>query len=112
MEIAHSKTLYEQATTMCLAGIVATQIGNAIAIRTDRKSIFTACLFTNRLLWGIVSEVLILLALSYVPFLQSIFSTAPLTATGLMFLIIIPPLMLHAEEQRKPWVHWRTKRMG
>ena len=73
---------------MCLAGIVASQIGNAMAVRTDRESIFTVGLFANRLLlWGIVSEVLILLALSYVPFLQSIFGTAPLTAIDLMFLL-------------------------
>ena len=113
LEMAASGPLYERATTMCLAGIVASQIGNAMAIRTDRESIFTVGLFTNRLLlWGIASEVLILLALSYVPFLQSVFSTAPLTTTDWIFLLIFPPLMLLAEELRKAWGRWRTKRMG
>ncbi len=113
LEMAASEPLYERATTLCLAGIVASQIGNAMAIRTDRESIFTVGLFTNRLLlWGIVSEVLILLALSYVPFLQRIFGTAQLTATDLIFLIIFPPLMLLAEELRKAWEHWSVKGTG
>ena len=89
---------------MCLAGIVASQIGNALAIRTDRESIFTVGLFSNRLLlWGILSEVLILLALSYLPFLQRIFGTAPLTGYDLLFLLIFPPIMLLADELRKAW---------
>ena len=102
--MAASGPLYERATTMCLAGIVASQIGNALAIRTDRESIFTVGLFSNRLLlWGILSEVLILLALSYLPFLQRIFGTAPLTGRDLLFLLIFPPLMLLADELRKAW---------
>jgi magnesium-transporting ATPase (P-type) len=109
LEMAASGPLYERATTMCLAGIVASQIGNAMAIRTDRESIFTVGLFTNRLLlWGIVSEILILLALIYVPFLQGIFGTAPLTTTDLMFLTIFPPMMLLAEELRKAWGRRRS----
>ena len=104
LEMAAAGPLYERATTMCLAGIVASQIGNALAIRTDRESIFTVGLFSNRLLlWGILSEVLILLALSYLPFLQRIFGTAPLTGYDLLFLLIFPPLMLLADELRKAW---------
>jgi magnesium-transporting ATPase (P-type) len=110
LAMAASGPLYERATTMCLAGIVASQIGNALALRTDRESIFTVGLFTNRLLlWGILSEVLILLALSYLPFLQSIFGTAPLTGSDLLFLLIFPPLMLLAEELRKAWARRQTR---
>ncbi len=104
LEMAASGPLYQHATTMCLAGIVASQIGNALAIRTDRESVFKVGLLSNRLLLGgIASEILILLALSYVPFLQSIFGTAPLTSRDLMILLIFPPLMLLAEELRKAW---------
>ena len=48
-----------------------------LAMRTDRESLFRVGLFTNRLLWGIGSEVVILLALSYVPFLQRTLSAPP-----------------------------------
>ncbi|WP_449244573.1 HAD-IC family P-type ATPase [Desulfobacca acetoxidans] len=104
LEMAASGPLYERATTMCLAGIIASQIGNGLAIRTDRESVFKVGLFSNRLLiGGIVSEVLILLALSYLPLLQGIFGTAPLTGKDLMFLLSFPPVMLLAEELRKAW---------
>jgi magnesium-transporting ATPase (P-type) len=106
LEMAAGGPLYERATTMCLAGIVASQIGNAMAIRTDREQLYGS--LQSLLLWGIVSQILILLALIYVPFLQGIFGTAPLTITDLMFLTIFPPLLLLAEELRKAWGRRRT----
>jgi len=110
MEMAAAGPLYDRATTMCLAGIVASQIGLGLAIRTDRESIFKVGLFTNRLLlWGIVTEIGILLALSYVPFLQRIFQTAPLQGSDFLFLLIFPPLLLLAEEMRKAWGRWRAR---
>jgi magnesium-transporting ATPase (P-type) len=110
LEMAASGPLYERATTMCLAGIVAGQIGNAMAIRTDRESLFRVGLFSNRLLLlGLLSEVLILLALSYFPFLQGIFSTAPLQGIDWLFLCIFPPLQVLADEARKAWLRWRQR---
>ncbi|MDD5642064.1 MAG: HAD-IC family P-type ATPase [Syntrophales bacterium] len=110
LEMAASGPLYARATTMCLAGIAAAQIGNALAIRTERESIFTVGLFTNRLLlWGIIFEIAILLALSYIPFLQRIFQTAPLHLSDFLFLLIFPPLMLLADEARKAWVRRRER---
>jgi len=111
MEMAAAGPLYARATTMCLAGIVASQIGIGLAIRTDRESVFKVGLFSNRLLlWGIVSEIGILLALSYAPFLQRIFNTAPLQGSDFLFLLIFPPLLLLAEELRKAWVRRRGDR--
>ena len=60
LEMAASGPLYAQATTMCLGGIVAAQIGNGLAIRTERESVFRVGLFSNRLLLaGIASEIII-----------------------------------------------------
>jgi magnesium-transporting ATPase (P-type) len=109
--LAAGGPLYERATTMCYGGIIAAAAGNALSLRTDRESLFRVGLFTNRLLLlGLVSVAVVLLALSYVPFLQSIFGTAPLTGMDLMFLIIFPPIMLLAEELRKAW--GRRQRRG
>jgi magnesium-transporting ATPase (P-type) len=109
MEMAASGPLYDRATTMCLGGIVASQIGIGLAIRTDRESVFKVGLFNNRmLLWGIAAEIAIFLSLSYVPFLQRIFNTAPLQGSDFLFLLIFPPLLLLVEELRKAWVRWRT----
>ncbi len=45
---------YRQATTMTFLGIVACQIGTAFAARTDRASLRSVGVFSNRLLlWGI-----------------------------------------------------------
>jgi magnesium-transporting ATPase (P-type) len=104
LEMAATGPLYARATTMCYGGIIAAAAGNAMALRTDRESIFRVGLFTNRLLLlGLASVAVILLALSYAPFLQGIFGTAPLTGTDLLVLLIFPPIMLLAEELRKAW---------
>ena len=48
---------YLQATTMTFAGIVACQIGTAVAARTERASLRSVGFFTNPLLlWGIASR--------------------------------------------------------
>jgi magnesium-transporting ATPase (P-type) len=110
LEMAASGPLYARATTMCLGGIVAAQIGNGLAIRTERESVFRVGLFSNRLLLaGIASEIMIFLALSYVPFLQRTFGTAPLEGRDLLFLLIFPPILLGADELRKAWGRRRRK---
>ncbi|MDN3510055.1 MAG: cation-translocating P-type ATPase C-terminal domain-containing protein [Candidatus Jettenia sp. CY-1] len=81
-----------RATTMSLAGIVATQIGNVFAYRTERESVFKVGFFKNKLfLLGIVSELIIISALIYTPFLQKIFGLAPLGLMDWGFLFAFPP---------------------
>ena len=79
MVMPDSGIVYLTATTMSLAGIVATQIGNVFACRTERESVFKVGFFKNKLvLLGIVSELAIIATLVYTPFLQRIFGLAPL----------------------------------
>jgi P-type Ca2+ transporter type 2C len=60
--------LYQRATTMTLSGIVAAQVGNVFACRTDHESVFRIGLASNRLvLIGIAAEGAILLTLMLVP---------------------------------------------
>lgn len=90
---------YLQATTMSFAGIVACQIGTAFAARTDRESLFTVGLFSNRLLlWGIVFELTFTAALVYLPFLQDIFGTAALGPTQVALLLPFPVIVWGADE--------------
>jgi magnesium-transporting ATPase (P-type) len=108
MEMADSGMVYITATTMCLAGIVATQVGNVFACRTDRESVFRAGLFANRfVLWGIASELAIIAVLMYTPFLQKVFGLAPIGAREWAFLFAFAPLLLLLEEGRK-WLLRRT----
>jgi calcium-translocating P-type ATPase len=93
---------YLRATTMTFAGIVACQIGTALAARTEHASLRSVGLFTNRLLlWGIASEVVFLGALVYVPPLQHLFGTAALRADELGILLAFPLVVWGADELRR-----------
>jgi magnesium-transporting ATPase (P-type) len=105
LEMAATGPLYLRATTMCYGGIIMAAAGNALALRTERESLFRVGFFKNRLLLaGLAGVVAILLALSYLPFLQKIFQTAPLEGRDLLFLLIFPPLQVLAAELNKAWL--------
>jgi calcium-translocating P-type ATPase len=93
---------YLQATTMTFAGIVACQIGTAIAARTEHASLRAVGFFTNRLLlWGIASEIAFAAALIYVEPLQNVFGTAALGWAELTILLPFPLLVWGADELRR-----------
>ncbi|HAJ61826.1 MAG TPA: HAD family hydrolase [Cyanobacteria bacterium UBA8543] len=99
---ATTTALYQQATTVTLAIIVACQDGNVFACRSEYTSIFKLGFWSNRLIWvGIAIEWILILSIIYVPPLQKIFATAPLTSFEWLALLIFPPLLLAAEELRK-----------
>jgi magnesium-transporting ATPase (P-type) len=109
--LAADGNVYRLATTMTLAGIVATQIGAVFGCRTDRASIFSIGFLTNRLvLAGIACELIILGLLIYVPFLQGLFNTAPLGVREWVFIFAWTPIILLADEARKALLRWRERR--
>jgi len=96
--------VYREALTMTQAAIVAGQVANGFGCRTDRESLFKVGLFTNRfLVIGQLIGIGIMCAISYVPFLQNIFKTGPLTLADWGFLVIAAVTLFFAEEARK-WV--------
>jgi magnesium-transporting ATPase (P-type) len=104
--------VYMVATTMTLTGIVMAQVGNGFAMRTHRQSIITVGFFSNHLrLWGVGGELIGLALLMYVPVLQKIFSTAPLTAHEWLVMAMFTPVLLVADEIRK-FVLRRTTRVS
>jgi magnesium-transporting ATPase (P-type) len=93
---------YLQATTMTFAGIVACQIGTAVAARTERTSLRSVGFFTNRLLlWGIASEIAFTALLVYAPPLQRAFGTAALPIAEIAFLLPFPLIVWSADELRR-----------
>ena len=93
---------YLRATTMTFAGIVACQIGTAVAARTERASLRSVGFFTNpMLLWGIVFEILFCGAIVYVPFLQEAFGTAALGPVEIALLATFPVVVWGADELRR-----------
>ncbi|WP_147535462.1 cation-translocating P-type ATPase [Bacillus marasmi] len=94
--------VYTIATTMTLAGIVFSQIGAVMNCRTENQSIFYKGLWKNHTInLGIIVEIIFLIMIMYVPFLQDAFGTAPIGMTDWLFLISIPPLIVAIEEIRK-----------
>ena len=97
--------IYAQATTMTLATIVACQDGNVFACRSERASIRRMGLFSNPLIWlGIAVEWMLIIAITKLAALQTVFSTAPIVGWQWLLLLLCPPIMLGAEELRKAWL--------
>ncbi len=110
---AEGTAAYAQATTMMLAGVVFSQIGMAMNNRTDCESVVKRGLFTNKYInVGIVIEVLILLAIMYIPFLNGIFNTAPITIVEWLYLICIPFIVFGVEELRKKLLRKSRQKRG
>lgn len=100
--MATSGNIYVMATTACFAGIVMTQIGNGFSCRSNRESIFKVGFLTNTFyLWGIVSEICVLLIIVYVPGIRRIFGTAPISGYVWLFMLLGPVVIFFAEELRK-----------
>ena len=70
--------------TMVFTVLCVSQLAHVLAIRSERESLFTQGLVSNKPLLGAVSLTFLLqMAAIYVPALSDIFKTAPLTATEL-----------------------------
>jgi Ca2+-transporting ATPase len=70
--------------TMIFMTLTMAQMGNALATRSNRQSLFSMGIFTNQLMLVAVSVTFLLqLLLLYVPFLQGVFGTRPLTLSDL-----------------------------
>ena len=94
--------IYLAATAMTLAAVVFTQIGNLFAQRASRQSIFKVPLFNNKLIWvGVASELLVLLGIVYVPFLQKFIGTGPFDPKYFLLHLLWIPLLPIADAIRK-----------
>lgn len=97
-----SDPVYIRATAMALAAIVFSQIGEVLNCRTERQSVFSVGIFSNRQVnIGIVFEIFLIFLIVFLPPLQSIFHTGPLGLRDILFLCIWPPLVFLLEEGRK-----------
>jgi magnesium-transporting ATPase (P-type) len=102
LDLPDEGVLYQQAVAVALAAVVATQIGNLFAQRTERSSIVSVGFFSNRLIWvGIASELVIIAMIVYVPVLQRIVGTAGIPLVTWLWLVPLIPLLLVTDELRK-----------
>jgi len=108
LDLPSSGQLYLAATSMTLAAIVTTQIGNLFAQRTEARPFLKAGMFSNPLIWvGIAAELIIVCTIIYVPELQWAFGTAAFPLSNWIFLFAWAPSLLLADELRKAWLRRR-----
>jgi len=110
LDLPSSGPLYRSATAMALAAVVTTQIGNLFAQRSERLSFLRLPPTGNRLIWiGIATELILIVAIVYVPFLQEIIGTAAFDPVNWIFLALWAPALLLVDEMRK-WLIARRER--
>jgi Ca2+-transporting ATPase len=108
--LASEGLVYRQATTLTLAAIVFCQIGMVLNCRTERESIFKVGIFSNmQVMKGIIAEIILIIALMYIPALHGIFNTAPIGWPEWIFLLCLPVPVVLIEEARKYFVRRYAK---
>ena len=101
---------YQQATTMTFLGMLAGQVGTAFAARTDRASLRSVGVLSNRLLlWGIAFELALAAVLIYAPPFQALLGTAALPAHMVLLVAPFPFVVWGADELRR-WLLRRRLR--
>jgi calcium-translocating P-type ATPase len=89
---------YLEATTMTFLGIVACQVGTALAARTERRSLREVGLWTNPLLlWGIAFELVFAAVVVATPVAEPLAMALP-TWDALLLLLPFPLIVWGADE--------------
>ncbi|MBU6351039.1 MAG: cation-transporting P-type ATPase [Chloroflexi bacterium] len=102
LDLPDTGPIYFAAAAMALGAVICGQIGNLFAHRSQTVSVARIPLFHNRLIWiGVGVELLLLLAMIHVPFLQPIFGMAPFDWPYWFFLLAWVPVVLGVDELRK-----------
>jgi calcium-translocating P-type ATPase len=93
---------YQQATTMTFLAMVVAQIGTAFAARTERASLRSVGVFSNRLLLaGIAFELALAAIFVYAPVFQDLLGTAAPAPEDLLILLPFPFIVWGADELRR-----------
>ena len=88
--------------TIVFTVLTLSQMGNALAIRSSRDSLFRIGVFSNKALIGSVALTFGLqMAVVYWPPLQSIFKTTALTAAELIVCLVLSTIVFWAVEAQK-----------
>lgn len=106
--LGQSETLYQQATTACLTGIVVMQMMNVFLCRHPSKSALSFGLFSNNyLLFGLIAELGLMLFIAYTPAGHWLFGTAAIDSSVWLLAAGGALLMFGLEEIRKRWLRSR-----
>ena len=96
--------------TMIFTTLTFSEMGYVMAIRSNRESLFSIGVFSNKALVGAVGLTFVLqLAVVYIPFLQNLFNTKTLSIQDLMICFGISILLFSAVELLKWFIRLRSK---
>ncbi|MGB8933428.1 MAG: HAD-IC family P-type ATPase, partial [Anaeromyxobacteraceae bacterium] len=98
-----------EATTAALAAIVACQMGNLFACRSERLSAFSIPPRNRLILYGLGVEVALLAVVVFVPPLQRLFDTAPLAPLAWPLLLLGPAGLIAVDELVKAGSRRRSR---
>lgn len=88
--------------TMAFTVLCLSQMGHVLAIRSEKESLFTLGLLSNKPLLGAFALTFLLqLATIYIPFLNQIFKTQPLTPEELIITLLLSSIVFVAVEVEK-----------
>jgi Ca2+-transporting ATPase len=95
--------------TMVFTVLSLSQMGHVLAIRSERQSLFTLGIFSNKPLVGAVLLTFAMqMATIYIPMLNPIFKTVPLSATELAVALLLSSVVFVAVEIEKWWFRRRN----
>jgi magnesium-transporting ATPase (P-type) len=94
---------------MTFLGMIFGQIGTAFAVRTQRASLRSVGVFSNRyLLLAVAAELVVAAVLVFAPPFQALLGTAALAARYLLLLLPYPLIVWSADELRKYLIRRHT----
>jgi len=98
--------------TMVFTTLTLSQMGNVMATRSERKSLFQVGILSNRAMLGaVILTFLLQMAIVYIPFLQPIFSTVALPIDALIISLVLSSIVFWAVEMVK-WLRRRSMQAG
>jgi Ca2+-transporting ATPase len=96
--------------TMIFTALVIGRMGVVMGLRSEYDSLFTIGVFSNKPLLGAVLLTFVLqMATVYVPFLNPVFNTAPLTPYEFALTLALSAVVFVAIEMEKLWVRIRRR---
>ena len=91
--------------TMVFTTLTLSQMGNALAIRSSRDSLFKLGLFSNKaLLSAVLLPFVLQMAVIYLPFMQEIFNTVALPPAALAISLALSTVVFWGIELEKCFV--------
>jgi Ca2+-transporting ATPase len=97
--------------TMIFTTVTLSLMGNALALRSERESLFKIGLFSNKLLLGsVILTVALQLAVIYVPFLQGVFTTRALSLRDLLISLGLSAVVFACVELFKGFLRLTEKK--